>query len=303
MWGVDLSDQIVKFVDGIDPEYFMRITEIHSKALESEHRTAAAIAIRITYGQCLEAFFALLCSALQAPRCPLGWMLKYENRDLKALIGKLVDGESFYTADDVELTWKGISRYIHRLEHLDDQEEAAQIIDFFADFWARCAYDFTDDRYAIEYNNLKHGLRVRTGGLGVWISAPIDNTQDGHPAPKPIIDSQSEFGSQFYRRKDLENERTNFGAVQVSVAWDPKAMATRIESLAVSINNVLGFLKMKVGSKDRDAKYLWPLDFRRVLQSWESSFLIQSVEGGYPIETDMIEPVTKEQILRDLMSE
>jgi hypothetical protein len=40
------------------------------------------------YAQALETFFALNCAAVQAPNCPLGWMLMYDDAQLFSVVKK-----------------------------------------------------------------------------------------------------------------------------------------------------------------------------------------------------------------------
>ena len=44
-----------------------------------------------------QTFFALLASAIQAPDCPVGWMLSYQTSQLRSVVLKLLRGEQIYS--------------------------------------------------------------------------------------------------------------------------------------------------------------------------------------------------------------
>ena len=91
------KELLKRFLKSIDPMYFEHIREVHEPMLNSEEKTKhyAAIAIRTAYYQGLETFFALLCSALQAPHCTVGWMLKYKNEELRNLVQKINSHQTY----------------------------------------------------------------------------------------------------------------------------------------------------------------------------------------------------------------
>src|SRR5688572_29868789 len=82
MWGVELSAQNDRFLTGIDPSFFNYLVETHVPLLDGPNRQRAALAIRTTYSHALETFFALLLAAIQAPHCPLGWVMRYRPGEL-----------------------------------------------------------------------------------------------------------------------------------------------------------------------------------------------------------------------------
>jgi len=62
---------------------------MYDPLLDGEYKIDAAIALRMAYSQGLETLFAFLGAAVQAPDCVVGYLLRYENRDLNSLIDKI----------------------------------------------------------------------------------------------------------------------------------------------------------------------------------------------------------------------
>ncbi|HEV7746101.1 MAG TPA: hypothetical protein VGO56_13965 [Pyrinomonadaceae bacterium] len=81
-WDLDVHGKNLEFVNKIDPKYFEHIADLHGELLEADQKQYAAAALRLAYSHGLETLFALLCPAVQAPDCVIGWFLKYRNSEL-----------------------------------------------------------------------------------------------------------------------------------------------------------------------------------------------------------------------------
>ena len=60
VWGRDLSDRNLRFLDGVDADYFIYIAETHLGHIEGEHAQRASVALRAAYHLSLETFFSLI---------------------------------------------------------------------------------------------------------------------------------------------------------------------------------------------------------------------------------------------------
>lgn len=83
VWDTEIEAINLRFIRGIDPNYFQYVAESSFAALEGENAKYAALTLRTAYSHALETFFALLCAALQAPDCVVGWILQYRNTELE----------------------------------------------------------------------------------------------------------------------------------------------------------------------------------------------------------------------------
>src|SRR5262249_2260735 len=149
------------FLEGIDAEYFRYVAETHGAHLETENKHRAALALRSAYAQGLETFFALLCAMVQAPQCVVGWMLSYRNDHIETLVTNITKHIPIYSRLPVKpLAWKSLAKYVH--DGVGKTAEQSQHIqEGFGSVWERFAHDFTEDKLIEEYNNVKHGLRMR----------------------------------------------------------------------------------------------------------------------------------------------
>jgi len=290
MWGVDLTQENRRFLEGFDPQFFTYVCDTHVSQLEGEHRQRAALAIRLNYAHAVETLFALLGAAIQAPNCPLGWLLMYDNRRLASLVGKVSSGSPVLSRlISTPVSWSSLSYDIHAFTHSDPQEDR-RIKTLFGASWELMALELVDQMAVAEYNSIKHGFRIRSGGSSVQIGTrSTDET--------PIIDSRSEFGSRFFLRHQLSPKWVDFAAEPGMRNWAPLSLAVKTELAALSIGNVLAYLKTRLGSSAESVTFNWPLDSASLKLAWESEFVIESMRGGFVVRAEHIEPKLKETIL------
>lgn len=273
MWGYDLTAQNDTFLVGLDPAFFNHLVEAQVPLLSGSNKQHAAMAIRTAYAHALETFFALACAAVQAPDCPLGWILRYQPGDVPRVVRKIHEGIPLPARLALTDRWRGLSQQIHLFQHADPTEDK-RIKDFFAETWALLAHDYLDRVASDEYNSMKHGLRVKAGGF----SFRMGNEE------APILESASEFGSKFFYLESLGTGRTNFYALDGARNWSPGSLAVRTELICLSIANVVSFLKTKNNTQQATVSFQWPEQQDSLALAWKVDFPVQSMVGGAPIE-------------------
>ena len=290
MWGADLQEQNQRLIDGVDPRFFNYLADTHVAGLEGPERQHAALAMRLAYAQAVETLFALLCAALQAPNCPLGWLLAYKNRELKRVVQHISSGSPVLSRSVTRpVTWHSISRDLHAFTHASAHEDA-RIKNLFADTWARLAREFTDDLAADEYNSIKHGFRAQTGGSSLQI-------RNSGVESDTSLNDRSEFGTRFFSVDRLSSRGTNFSAQNAMRNWAPVSLAVRMELIVLSIGNVVTYLRMRLGSIRDNARYQWPEDTEALRLAWEAEFVIESGQGGVILKPEDISPKLESEIL------
>ena len=139
IWDWELEKKNIEFLDGIDPNYFFYIAEQNISELEGENKHRAAITIRLSYSHALETLFALIGAAVQAPQCPLGWVLNYKNIELVNVIKDINSGNEVITRfKDKNISWKSLSKVIHH-NLSDENKKKTQIVEGYGELWARLA--------------------------------------------------------------------------------------------------------------------------------------------------------------------
>ena len=97
VWEWDLVERNLEFIEGLKPEFFAYLAEVHNKELTGEQRQLAALALRALYSQGLETLFALLMAAVQAPDCIVGWLPKYTLTQLRDLVKKISTAQPIFS--------------------------------------------------------------------------------------------------------------------------------------------------------------------------------------------------------------
>lgn len=257
-WDWELQKKNLEFLAGIDASYFKYVSEINIANIENEDKHKAAIALRLAFSHGLETLFALLCSAVQAPQCSIGWLLSYKNSELISLVRKISKCEPCYTRFKISpITWNELAKYIHgNLEY--DQEKREWIQRGFGNIWTELAYEFTDAKFTLEYNGIKHGLRARPGGFHLAVG--FEETP-GIPAPPEKMQSLggSTFGSTYFvKEHTIPTDKLNFRPRRHSRNWSPQNLANGLFLISMSIQNITSWLRMVNGAPPNKCRFEHP---------------------------------------------
>lgn len=255
VWEWDMPERNLRFLESIDPEYFTYVATLNSEHLKGEDAKRAAVAIRTAYHHSLETLFTLLGATLQAPDCVVGWIPKCKTETLRDLMRAISDESSVPNRLQLErVSWKALAGVVFR--HSDqDPEVRAKHAEDFGTLWQRLAHDFLDERTSAEYNSIKHGFRLSSGGFTLamglqeapGVFAPAENMK---------LVGASRFGSTYYAVEPIEGsppgsqKGPHFRVRRWSMNWDPNANAKATQLAAVSIANVISFLRIANGVRE-----------------------------------------------------
>jgi hypothetical protein len=148
---------------------------------------------------------------------------------------------------------------MHRALVLENKEKEEHIKAGFGDFWTLLAHEFASDLVHWEYNSIKHGLRATPGGARVWAG-----TEHEYGVPPPPEEMQyvggSTFGTSFSQVERLGGSKTNIRLRRYSRNWDPKELVAWIDLIAMSIHNLVSYLRILNGTPARQVPFVWPED-------------------------------------------
>lgn len=296
-WDWELQDENLAFIGEIDPTYFEFIAQNNSKILAEEERQYAAIALRMAYSQGLEAFFALLCATVQAPDCIMGWILKY--RDLTSIVDKIHNRQPVKTKLRINsVTWESLSNTINLFPDEDDEKEQ-QIKKSFAKLWHNFAKDFLDENNQNEYNSIKHGLRIRPGGSQLAIGREDIPGMPAKPEQMHSL-SKSDFGSQFFTAKNIDNVKHHCQIERHWRNWDPENFIHGLNLISLSMKNVISFLKFGHGIRPVNFLYFYEEDLYK--KPWEKSVGLPGFSYKSTIHPEEIKFFDKSEILSEYAS-
>jgi hypothetical protein len=296
-WDDDLEAKNHAFLRGIDPGYFTHIAAVHAPYVESddrEERQRAAAAIRLAHSQALETFCALLATAVQAPSFALGWMLRYENRDLQAVIGKLHRGERVYSMLPGDTTWESLSTAVHRFQ-LGDAARERELTQGFARLWSRFAAQFLNWGRTQEYNSLKHGMRARLGGFKLSFGT---ERVPGEPPPPGAMTppSGSLFGSAFFTAERVVPKQRDWALTERFRNWEPDDLRAGVELLAISISNVVTFLRGTSGDTSETPVLRYPDNTEDFDAPWSARLAFETMDAHPTVGPEHVKPWKAEDV-------
>jgi hypothetical protein len=299
IWEVDLAKRNTEFIEGIDVDYFEYLLNLH---LDSEDKKRASIALKTTLHHAIETFFSLLGAYIQAPDCAYAWVAKCSNTNLRSLIKKVADRDSslFKRLNIEDISWETLAELIFQ-RYMPNTERAEITKKSFAKFWSRLAHEFLDDKNIDEYNSLKHGFRVRSGGFSLAIGK---QPKKGVEAPKEEMASLggSEHGTTFIRLEPIGKIKNNrsFRSRKLSLNWKLEKVILQLQLVSASIVNIVSALKIANGIKASECKFSIPEKREDYEKPWSFSPGVISASFDFVIDETEVEPTTKKQLIQIL---
>lgn len=296
IWDWDLKKKNLDFLNGIDSKYFTYVAENNFKALNGDDKHRAAILIRLTFSHGLETLFSLLSSVVQAPQCPLGWIICYSNRQLIEFVKKITKEDIILSPllmDDI--SWVSISNLIFRgLEC--DEDKKKWIIKGFSDFWMKMANIYTNEKFNNEYNGIKHSLRITPGGFNLMVGLEKEAGVPGKPEEMESLGG-SNFGSKYYYKKNIiPKNGINITPFNEARNWDPLMLAKKLILVSMSIENIITWLKSVIEPSDKKYNIVHPDSIEQFEELCSSFIGVHNINFNTNISESDITPLSAEEI-------
>ncbi len=295
IWEVDVKKRNIEFISGIDVDYFEYLLNVH---LNAEDEKRASIALRTTLHHATETLFSLLGAYIQAPDCVYAWVAKCSNKELRSLIGKVNEGYSdvFSKFNIDEVSWESVAALVFQ-SYLPKTKKSETTKKLFADFWGRLAQEYLDDKNIDEYNSLKHGFRVRSGGFSIAIGMEHEY---GVAPPDVEMTSLggSEYGTTFVRLEPLGETKNNrsLRSRKVSLNWSVEKVALQLQLVCASINNIISALKIANDAEAGTCKFVRPTEDDDFVKPWSFSPAVLNCSMDFVIDETQVVQVTKDEL-------
>jgi hypothetical protein len=286
VWAWDLADRNLEFLRGFYVGYLTHVASTERELLASDRSQYAAAAIRVAHGQALETLFAFIAALTQAPACVVGWMLAYQNEELRAVL------------EDIQRRGLGeISRTLMSATPWD-QEKQERLAQRFGTLWSRWSTEFLDERAQTEYNAFKHGMRAQLGGFSIAIGR---EETPGEPAPPESMVGlgSSAFGSAFFTAERVDS-RLHIYPRRTNRNWNPEGMSYGLELLAMSIQNVVSYLRIINHDDPAACRFGAPVDDAAFDLPWQDSPGVTFSSMDMVVTKQHIQTWTKNEVLARL---
>ncbi len=302
VWGRDIAEENVQFLKNYDTRQFEYLANVHKSQVDNENAQQAATALRVAYGLAQETLFSIIGATLQAPKCVFGWLFHYRERDIELVIRGLEGSVKFPNFFRSALTWQSLSNEIHKGLELSDKAKETEIKSRFAIFWDYVSAEFMDKKLRNEYNCAKHGLRLQPGGfrIGFGIQA---KPNEPIPIAKLNWTQKSRFGSTILSLEKISQNKdlVDYSVREESRNWDINSLTGRIQLIAMSINNVILYLRAINGQGQACLHHLWPENLSLFDSVWESECEVDSSIRVSDVLGNDFSPTRKTEALKCLI--
>lgn len=301
IWEVDVGERNREFLCGIDPEYFSYLAEVH---LNADDEQRSAIALRAAFHHALETLFSLIGSYVQAPDCVYAWIAKCSNTQLREFVADVnnPNAQLFTKLNIDNVTWREISESVFS-GYIPDTEKNERTVNLFADLWCKLASEFLVDAHIDEYNSIKHGFRIRSGGFSIAIGLEHEN---GVSPPQDEMKylGNSEHGTTIIKLEPTSPRKgeRSYRSRRHSLNWRVERTALLLQLASMSINNIASALKISNGIEAGTCKFTRPLEDDDFATPWSYSTGVTSSSMDYAFQFDKSMMASKEELQKEVNS-
>lgn len=299
IWEVDLPARNMEFLDGIDTEYFDYVLKVHAEA-EDEKR--ASIALRTGLHHAMETMFSLLGAYIQAPDCVHAWVAKCSNKDLRELVKKVASFRNdLCTKLNIDkVSWGNVADSVFRC-YLPETEKNKKTAQLFASLWNRLAHEYTDKNHVDEYNSIKHGFRIRSGGFTLAVGLEHEHGV-APPSEEMKLVGKSEFGTTFFRIESIGEGKGNrsLSSRRISLNWNIEKTILLLQLVSMSVTNIISALKIANGAQPGTCKFFRPQEDSDFEKPWSYSPGVTICNMDFVISEGQVSSVTKSELLKIL---
>lgn len=299
LWEIDLADRNRAFLDGLDPEYFSYLLDTY---IETKDEKRSLVALKIGLHHSIETLFSLLGAFVQAPDCAYAWITKCSNADLRTFVDRVTRGDASLISKLrlPDITWKSVASAVFNT-YQPGTERQVQTVKGFASLWRSLSHELLDQAAIDEYNALKHGFRIKSGGFALAVGA-----EHVYGVPPPDSEMQmigkSEHGATFLKIENMAEGRLgpHIRSRQMSVNWSVERIILQFQLVGMSINNVVSGLKVINGYPAGTCKFLRPQEDADFDKPWNYSVGVTSANFDFVLDEDKLPLVTKIELLAKL---
>jgi hypothetical protein len=296
LWELDIHTKNLEFLDGFDPHYFDYLLNLH---INSDDEKRASVALSICLHHAIETLFSLIGAYIQAPDCAYAWIAKCQTGDLKKLIKRISESDnSIVTKLRIKpIAWESIATHVFSA-YPAEKEKKQKTADLFANIWRRFHDEFTDETLSDQYNSMKHGFRVRSGGFTLAIG---EETEHGIAPPESEMKSigGSKYGATFFKvsRIGKNSKNRSIRSTRTSVNWSIQKTAGQIQLAGMSIQNIISSLRVINGTKSSEVKFVRPQQDSDFDMPWSHSTGVNYFSLDFSASEINTQETTREQLI------
>jgi hypothetical protein len=296
LWERDVAARNLEFLNGLDPDYYEYSLKIH---VDADDEKRASVAIRVSLHHAIETLFSLLGAFIQAPDCAYAWIAKCSNSDLRSLAERITSADpALYTKLNLpRITWNTVAECVFTA-YQPGTDRQRITIQRFSRLWETLSRELTDRTLIDEYNSLKHGFRIRSGGFSLAVG--LEHERGVPPPPSEMrLMGKCDFGATFFKIETLwpEKKSRSVRSRRVSANWSIERTILLHQLTQMSIVNLVSALKFVNGVPAPECRYVRPESDEAFDEPWKHSAGIVTMSFDDVIDESNARVVTKEELL------
>lgn len=244
--------------------------------------------------------FSLLGAYIQAPNCVYAWVAKCSNRDLRELVKRIETFDTdIYTSLLIErVSWEEVAKMVFR-EYEPGTDKNKKTATSFSELWSQLAREFEDQSHIDEYNSIKHGFRIRSGGFSLAVGAESEYG-DSPPREKMKTIGHSEHGTTYFKLEPIGETKGNrsLRSRRHSINWRIEKTVLLLQLISMSIANISSALKIANGFDAKKCRYFRPLEDAVFETAWSFSPGVTGFNVDFVITESDAPSTTKEELLK-----
>lgn len=293
LWESSVRERNEQFLRGLDPDYFEFLFQTY---LAAEDEKRAMVALQMGLHHAIEVMFSLLGAVIQAPQCAYAWIGKCSSAELREFVQRVNHGAELLNPYPGlrHVSWEAVADVVMRAYRTDTPRQA-KMVQGFADFWRRSARALIDASEIDQYNALKHGFRVRSGGFKLAMA--FEDPVTGKPGPAQSLGG-SDFGASFFALERIRGlEKFHLRSKSTSVNWVIDRVLLQFQLVAMSIRNAASALLVKNGKPPSECRFLCPEDVADFARPWQKSSGVTSACFNYELNEANILALSRDALL------
>lgn len=296
IWEVNVLERNKTFLDGLDAEYFNYLLQTY---LDCDDEKRAAVALKSSLHHSMETFFSLLGALIQAPDCTYAWIAKCSNKALHALIERISkrDHHVFTKLQIDQVSWENLATIVLSSYKPGTDENIAQTKKF-GELWGKLADMFNNKDYINEYNSVKHGFRIKSGGF--FLRAGTEKEYGVVPPENQFLTiDATKHGSTFLTVENFDSaiESRSIKSKSQTVGWTLEMVAPLCQLVYMSINNTISALKIISNSKPNECTFITPKDLDFFDEPWKHTPDISSICFEPFLDESKVKHIKKKELL------
>lgn len=247
------------FIKSLNAKFYSRLSsQLGRRKLSNDViRSEVGGVARIFWHQAIETFITLVGATLQAPRACHGFFTHCKNEDVRQVGSALQRGERlpFEAVVLAETGWGGLFKAVFSITKWHDDGVTAE---FFTRAVREMVSSYLSDLHRLEYNSIKHGMRVNFGSSQLEITSHDKEDSERNKIVLGSKDSSHLLALRPAGNLSRKKAKIHHQVERITLGWSLERTIQDLGLLSMAIENVRNLLLHALGSSPNKLRFVRP---------------------------------------------